>query len=105
MILFTLRCAADHEFEAWFRDGATFDRQSAGGKIGCPECGDKSVTKAPMAPRVARSRGAEAAPSPAQLRRAARDCAAAPLRAVRAPRIFANHGCRAATSQARIRRR
>jgi hypothetical protein len=70
MILFALRCAADHEFEGWFRDGAAFDRQSAGGKIACPQCGDKSVTKAPMAPRVARSRAAEAAPSPAQLRKA-----------------------------------
>ncbi|HEX3500572.1 MAG TPA: DUF1178 family protein [Stellaceae bacterium] len=70
MILFALRCAADHEFEGWFRDGATFDRQSAGGKISCPQCGDKSVTKAPMAPRVARARNAAAAPSPAELRKA-----------------------------------
>src|SRR5476649_1842787 len=69
MILFALRCAADHEFEGWFRDGATFDRQSAAGKIACPHCGDKSVTKAPMAPRVARSRDADA-PSPAQIRTA-----------------------------------
>ena len=70
MILFALRCAADHEFEGWFRDGATFDRQSAGGKISCPQCGDISVTKAPMAPRVARSRSAETAPSPVELRKA-----------------------------------
>jgi hypothetical protein len=70
MILFALRCAADHEFEGWFRDGATFDRQSAAGKISCPHCGDKSVTKAPMAPRVARSRGSEGAPTPAQVRQA-----------------------------------
>src|SRR5882672_428218 len=70
MILFALRCAADHEFEGWFRDGATFDRQSTGGKISCPQCGDTSVTKAPMAPRVARSRSAETAPSPVELRKA-----------------------------------
>jgi hypothetical protein len=70
MILFALRCASDHEFEGWFRDGATFDRQSAGGKIACPHCGDTAVSKAPMAPRVARSRGAEVTPSPAQLRKA-----------------------------------
>lgn len=69
MILFALRCAADHEFEGWFRDGAAFDRQSAGGKISCPQCGDTSVTKAPMAPRVTRSRAAEATPSPAELRK------------------------------------
>ncbi len=70
MILFALRCAADHEFEGWFRDGAMFDKQSAGGKITCPQCGNNDVTKAPMAPRVTRSRKAEAAPSPAQLRTA-----------------------------------
>ena len=70
MILFALRCAADHEFEGWFRDGAMFDKQSAGGKITCPQCGNNDVTKAPMAPRVARSRKTEAAPSPAQLRTA-----------------------------------
>jgi hypothetical protein len=70
MILFALRCAAGHEFEGWFRDGVAFDRQSAGGKISCPRCGDTAVTKAPMAPRVARSRSAEATPSPAQLRKA-----------------------------------
>ena len=70
MILFALRCAADHEFEGWFRDGATFDRQSAGSKISCPHCGDTSVSKAPMAPRVTRSRAVEATPSPAQLRKA-----------------------------------
>jgi hypothetical protein len=70
MILFALRCAAGHEFEGWFRDGVAFDRQSAGGKISCPRCGDTAVTKAPMAPRVARSRSAEATPSPTQLRKA-----------------------------------
>src|SRR5258708_14100903 len=70
MILFALRCAADHEFEGWFRDGAMFDKQSAAGKITCPHCGDNGVTKTPMAPRVARSRKAEAAPSPPHLRKA-----------------------------------
>jgi hypothetical protein len=72
MILFALRCAADHEFEEWFRDGATFDRQSAAGKITCPQCGDTSVTKAPMAPRLARSRDADAL-SPVQVRKALQD--------------------------------
>lgn len=70
MILFALRCAADHEFEGWFRNGAAFEKQSADGEIACPTCGDKSVSKAPMAPHLARSRTAEAAPSPAQIRKA-----------------------------------
>jgi hypothetical protein len=58
MILFTLRCANDHEFEAWFRDGDRFEAQHAAGEIACPHCGDTSVEKAVMAPRLARSREA-----------------------------------------------
>ncbi len=53
MILYQLKCADDHRFEIWFRDGATFDRQSNAGEIECPFCGDTRVTKAPMAPALA----------------------------------------------------
>lgn len=55
MILFKLKCAAGHHFEAWFRNGETYDRQAAGGAITCPACGDTSVVKAPMAPRIGRT--------------------------------------------------
>ena len=68
MILFTLRCAAGHEFEGWFRDGDGFEAQQKGGEITCPQCGDSQVEKALMAPNIARSRGK--APAPAQLRAA-----------------------------------
>ncbi|CCG41735.1 DUF1178 family protein [Magnetospirillum molischianum] len=57
MILFELRCALQHHFEAWFRDGAAYEAQSAEGAIACPVCGDKDVSKAPMAPRLVQSRG------------------------------------------------
>lgn len=73
MILFALRCARDHEFEGWFRDGAAYDEQSAAGKIACPACASTEVEKAPMAPRLARSRQAEAPPSPETLRTALRE--------------------------------
>ncbi len=53
MILFNLRCGEDHTFEAWFRDGATYERQSARGEVVCPVCGVTRVEKAPMAPRLA----------------------------------------------------
>jgi hypothetical protein len=55
MILFTLRCSADHEFEGWFRDNAAYERQQRRGLIGCPECGSSKVEKAPMSPRLGRS--------------------------------------------------
>lgn len=54
MILYNLHCPGDHAFEAWFRDGATYDRQAAAGEISCPVCGDSGVVKAPMAPRVSK---------------------------------------------------
>lgn len=53
MILFDLRCANGHGFEAWFRDGATYDRQAQAGEISCATCGNAEVSKALMAPAVA----------------------------------------------------
>lgn len=52
VILYDLKCANDHTFEAWFRDGESYDDQVAAGEITCPLCGDGEVCKAPMAPRV-----------------------------------------------------
>ena len=70
MILFSLRCAAGHEFEGWFQDGDGFAAQQKVGEIACPECGDAQVEKAVMAPRIGRSRGKTPAISPAQMRAA-----------------------------------
>ena len=53
MIVYDLQCAKSHVFEAWFRDGATYDRQVKRGTVACPVCGDKRVTKSPMAPKLA----------------------------------------------------
>lgn len=54
MIRFTLRCQHAHEFEAWFRNGDTYDRQAKRGEVRCPECGSVKVAKAIMAPAIAR---------------------------------------------------
>ncbi|WP_366654978.1 DUF1178 family protein [Fodinicurvata sp. EGI_FJ10296] len=54
MIKFSLKCRQDHEFDGWFRDGATYETQAAAGVIECPSCGDRSIRKAPMAPSIAR---------------------------------------------------
>ena len=63
MILFDLRCAEDHEFEAWFRDSASFEAQSAASEITCPVCGGADVAKAPMAPRLAPRKNSDAKPA------------------------------------------
>ena len=53
MIVFDLCCAAgDHRFEAWFASSDSFAEQQARGLIHCPVCGDDTVTKAVMAPRL-----------------------------------------------------
>ncbi|WP_353858094.1 DUF1178 family protein [Azospirillum formosense] len=54
MILFVLKCTADHRFEAWFRNGDAYETQAAAKAIACPVCGDTHITKAPMAPRIAK---------------------------------------------------
>ena len=64
MILFVLKCTADHRFEAWFRNGDAYETQAAARSIACPVCGDTHISKAPMAPSIAKRRGKEAAPVP-----------------------------------------
>ncbi len=69
MILFTLRCAKDHEFEAWFRDSAGFEALHDAGEIACPHCGDRSVQKSVMSPRLARNREPPPAAALAEMRK------------------------------------
>ena len=63
MILYQLRCRKAHDFEAWFLDGETYDRQAASGHVACPYCGTTQVAKAPMAPRIGSSSSDAPAPS------------------------------------------
>ncbi len=66
MIRYSLKCGADHVFEEWFSNSADYDARAAAGEIACPECGDRAVAKAIMAPNVAKSAAAPApAPAPA----------------------------------------
>ena len=53
MIVFDLKCANAHVFEAWFGSSADYEAQKARGLIACPLCGDAEVGKAVMAPAVA----------------------------------------------------
>jgi hypothetical protein len=52
MILYTLRCAEGHEFESWFKDSKTYERQERRALIPCPSCGSAKVTRALMTPRI-----------------------------------------------------
>jgi hypothetical protein len=57
MILYQLNCDRQHSFEAWFKDGATCDRQLKRKAVECPSCGSAKVAKALMAPRIGKAEG------------------------------------------------
>ena len=73
MILYQLKCADGHDFEAWFKDSAAYDRQEKRREVECPVCASTEVTKAPMAPRLASVRKSEEAPSEKRARQVARE--------------------------------
>lgn len=54
MIHYQLRCNAGHEFDGWFKDSEGFEVQSEAGLVACPSCGTSMVTRALMAPAIAR---------------------------------------------------
>jgi len=62
MIHYQLRCSEAHEFDGWFKDSATFDRQAGLGQVECPTCGDVKVERALMTPSVS-TRTVKPAPS------------------------------------------
>ncbi|MFO1083915.1 MAG: DUF1178 family protein [Reyranellaceae bacterium] len=72
MILYRLRCSNGHEFDGWFKDSKTYERQEKKSLIGCAVCGDVAVQRALMTPRLGKSGKSaepeapvEAAPTPA----------------------------------------
>lgn len=68
MIRYTLRCASEHHFESWFQSAAAFDALSEADQLTCPDCGDRRIAKAVMAPRVATERTPpRPRPTPAQI--------------------------------------
>ena len=68
MILYRLRCSNGHEFESWFKDSRTYERQEKKSLIGCAVCGDSKVARAIMSPRIGKKGNAavevEAPPAP-----------------------------------------
>jgi hypothetical protein len=64
VIVFDLKCATGHVFEAWFANSTAYENQKAEGLLACPLCGTSAVDKAIMAPNVA-PKGNQRAESPA----------------------------------------
>jgi hypothetical protein len=66
VIRYNLVCDKRHEFESWFANSATYDKQSKRGLVSCPLCGSGKVEKAIMAPRLARKDKSTPIMAPAQ---------------------------------------
>src|SRR3546814_12344484 len=85
MIVFDLRCAGGHVFEAWFGSSADYDDQRARNLVACPICGDASVEKALMAPNVAAKGNRTGDAAPAEVKAALAALAAAQEKALEGP--------------------
>ena len=62
MISYSLKCKNDHRFDSWFQSADAFDKLNAAGMVTCAVCGDTSISKAMMAPRVRPARSAATQP-------------------------------------------
>ena len=70
MIAYSLHCAKGHEFEGWFSSSSAYDEQEKDGKLICPMCNSRKVSKAIMAPALSSSVGKQkSAPSPSEMRK------------------------------------
>lgn len=54
MIRYSLICERDHEFDGWFSSSDGYEAQATAGEVACPQCGSTRVSKALMAPNVAK---------------------------------------------------
>ena len=54
MINYTLKCEAGHSFDSWFQSATAFETLAKAGQLSCVECGSTDVSKAIMAPRIAK---------------------------------------------------
>ena len=87
MIVFDLRCANDHIFEAWFGSSDAFEEQRGRGLLSCPICSDGDIGKAVMAPNIPAKGNRQSAPpadapTPAVMKAAIRALAEAQARAL-----------------------
>ncbi|MEG3150255.1 DUF1178 family protein [Sphingomonas sp. ZT3P38] len=87
MIVFDLRCANDHVFEAWFGSSDAFEEQRGRGLLSCPICSDGDIGKAVMAPNIPAKGNRQSAPpadapTPAVMKAAIRALAEAQARAL-----------------------
>lgn len=57
MILYDLSCHKGHEFEGWFKDRDSFEKQRDKGLIECAVCGSRRVSVRPSGLSIKTSKG------------------------------------------------
>jgi hypothetical protein len=62
MKVLNLRCANGHGFEGWFGSDDDFMAQNGSGRIECPLCADRVISRLPSAPRLNLSGAREVVP-------------------------------------------
>lgn len=62
MIRYTLKCAEGHQFDSWFQSADAFGALETKRLLSCAVCGGSDVTKAMMAPGVAKRGAASTTP-------------------------------------------
>jgi hypothetical protein len=72
MIHYQLRCDDGHEFDGWFSDSTSFEKQAKRGLVECPACGSAKVHRALMTPAVPRKGNTRPEPTPAPAAKAKR---------------------------------
>lgn len=61
MIHYKLQCANEHTFESSFNSISAYEKLEKAGVLECPCCGSHAITRAPMAPAIARGGKSDAA--------------------------------------------
>jgi hypothetical protein len=47
MIIYDLKCERNHQFEGWFKDIASFEKQRTDNLVTCPVCGTSKIEMSP----------------------------------------------------------
>ena len=70
MIVYDLKCASGHVFEAWFASSAGYAEQHAAGQVCCPICGNGDIERAVTAPAIPAKGNRREMPAPAAVKQA-----------------------------------
>jgi hypothetical protein len=52
MKVFRLGCPSGHDFEGWFASAEAFESQNHEGRVSCPVCDSRGISRLPSAPYV-----------------------------------------------------